>query len=172
LKLSLQQLHSVSLNTLHVACFGPVLGQFRSFAHVLKNMSSKIDACFCVGPFFHCDSTLEPEAINLMYGRYELPCPVYFTDEGILPNALSQDRLVQSCKCVPNLHYLVASDGIGDIVSLLDDRILVAFTSPKFLFYPNSVLERKCTDSTYNGCDLLLTSEWGTGIHNILDTSS
>jgi hypothetical protein len=80
--------------------------------------------------------------------------------------------LVQSCECVPNLHYLVASDGIGDIVYLLDDRISVAFTSPKFLFSPNSVLERKCTDSTYNGCDLLLTSEWGMGIHNILDTSS
>jgi hypothetical protein len=171
-KSSFQQLHSFSSNTLHVACFGPVLGQFRSFAHVLKKMSSKIDACFCVGPFFHCDSTLEPEAINLMNGGYDLPCPVYFTDEGILPNAVSQDRLVQSCECVPNLHYLVASDGIGDIVYLLDDRISVAFTSPKFLFSPNSVLERKCTDSTYNGCDLLLTSEWGMGIHNILDTSS
>jgi hypothetical protein len=172
---SLQQLHSVSSDTFHVACFGPVLGQFRSFARVLKEMiwneNSKIDACFCVGPFFHSDPAMEPEAINLMNGGYELPCPVYFTDEGILPNVVTQDKLVHSYNCVPNLHYLEAPDGIGDIVSLLDGRLSVAFTSPKFSFFPNSVLERKCTDSTYNGCDLLLTSEWGLGIHNILDTN-
>jgi hypothetical protein len=165
-------------NKLHVAFFGPVLGQFCNFSNYLKickqkriDTGSNLDACFCVGPFFHDDASLGEKARKLISGGYALPCPVYFTDKGSLPSLVTEEAL-QSFDREPNLHYLSASDGVGDIVTLLDDRLSVAFTSPQFSFTPDSVLESKCKASTYKGCDVLLTSEWGFGIHSILDTSN
>jgi hypothetical protein len=165
---------------LHVVFIGPVLGQFKTLAHFLKIWEDKIvlernatlDACFCVGPFFHNDVSLEDQAKELLSGGYALPCPVYFVDEGSLPKVVTKEVLqsfdsahVQNL----NLHHLSASDGVGDLVSLLDNRLSVAFTSPKFSFHPESILERKCKDSEYKGCDILITSEWGKGINSILD---
>ena len=116
---------------MRIAVYGPVLGQFQTLVSRLKRLPS--EACFCVGPLF--SSNVEEEQTQaLLSGQLTLPCLVYFFDLG------TEDFQLH----VPNLLYLKAADGIGDVIPLLGGRLRVAFTSPNFtLSSPSNNFETK-----------------------------
>ena len=157
----------MATNQLKILLAGPVAGQLAHLSAKLSTLQNSkagpFDVCLCTGPFFQNNQDIPLFVI-----------PVIFVDEGEIPQKFKDGKATgdidaDGLNCLaPNLYQL---QNQADIISVpLPKRpsLTVGYCRPNIRLGPScSAFQEKAKHTSFLGCDIFLSSEWGQGIEKL-----